>query len=67
MAAVTSHAAKALGIQHEVGVIASGMTADLVLWSTDDSAALCYYFAYPLPHQMMIAGEWVSSQKNDWE
>ncbi|WP_115700999.1 imidazolonepropionase [Legionella sainthelensi] len=67
LAAVTSHAAKALGIQHEVGVIASGMTADLVLWSTDDSAALCYYFAYPLPHQMMIAGEWVSSQKNDWE
>ncbi|WP_115710076.1 imidazolonepropionase [Legionella sainthelensi] len=67
LAAVTSHAAKALGIQHEVGLIASGMTADLVLWSTDDSAALCYYFAYPLPHQMMIAGEWVSSQKNDWE
>ncbi|VEB34197.1 imidazolone-5-propionate hydrolase [Legionella sainthelensi] len=67
LAAVTSHAAKALGIQHEVGVIASDMTADLVLWSTDDSAALCYYFAYPLPHQMMIAGEWVSSQKNDWE
>ncbi|KTD60275.1 imidazolone-5-propionate hydrolase [Legionella santicrucis] len=67
LAAVTSQAAKALGIQHEVGVIASGMIADLVLWSTDDSAALCYYFAYPLPHQMMIAGEWVSSKKNDWE
>ncbi|KTD55932.1 imidazolone-5-propionate hydrolase [Legionella sainthelensi] len=67
LAAVTSHAAKALGIQHEVGVIAAGMTADLVLWSTEDSAALCYYFAYPLPHHMMIAGEWVSSQKNDWE
>lgn len=67
LAAVTSHAAKALGIQHEVGVIASGMAADLVLWSTDDSADLCYYFAYPLPHQMMIAGEWVSSKKNDWE
>lgn len=67
LAAVTSQAAKALGIQNEVGVIASGMTADLVLWSTDDSAALCYYFAYPLPHQMMIAGEWVSSKKNDWE
>ncbi|KTC88455.1 imidazolonepropionase [Legionella cincinnatiensis] len=67
LASVTSQAAKALGIQHEVGVIAPGMVADLVLWSTDDSAALCYYFAYPLPHQMMIAGEWVSSKKNDWE
>ncbi|KTD08952.1 imidazolone-5-propionate hydrolase [Legionella gratiana] len=67
LAAVTHHAAKALGIHHEVGEIAVGMAADLVLWSTDDSAALCYYFAYPLPHQMMIAGEWVSSKKNNWE
>lgn len=59
LAAVTTHAAKALGLDKEIGQIAPGMAADLVLWSAQDSAALCYYFAYPLPHQTMIAGEWV--------
>lgn len=60
LAAVTSHAAKALGLEKEIGQIAPGMAADLVLWSVTESAALCYYFAYPLNHQTMIAGEWVS-------
>ncbi len=60
LAAVTSQAAKALGLEQELGQIAPGMMADLVLWSVNDSAALCYYFAYPLAHQTMVAGEWVS-------
>jgi imidazolonepropionase len=60
LAAVTSNAAKALALDKELGQIAPGMAADLVLWSVNDSAALCYYFAYPLPHQTMLAGEWVS-------
>ncbi|MBX3710330.1 MAG: amidohydrolase family protein, partial [Gammaproteobacteria bacterium] len=67
LAAVTSQAAKALGLQNEVGTIAPGMVADLVWWSVCDSAALCYYFAFPLPHRMMIAGEWVSTKDNFWE
>lgn len=61
---VTSHAAKALGLQHEIGTIAEGKKADLILWSVSDSATLCYYFAYPLLHRMMIAGEWVSARDN---
>ncbi|HHF7372590.1 imidazolonepropionase [Legionella bozemanae] len=64
LAAVTSQAAKALGLQKELGTLAKGMQADLVLWSVSDSAALCYYFAYPLSHRMMIAGEWVSIENN---
>lgn len=60
LAGVTSQAAKALGLDKEVGHIAAGMAADLVLWSATEGDALCYYFAYPLPHQTMIAGEWVS-------
>ncbi|MFJ1267004.1 imidazolonepropionase [Legionella lytica] len=63
LAGVTSQAAKALGLDQDVGQIAPGMAADLVLWSATEGAALCYYFAYPLPHQTMIAGEWIS--KND--
>ena len=59
LTAVTSHAARALGIHNETGSIMNGKVADLVLWSINDSAALCYYFAYPLPHKTMIAGEWI--------
>lgn len=58
LAAVTSQAAKALGIDKELGQIAPGMIADLILWSVHDSASLCYYFAYPIEHQTMRAGEW---------
>lgn len=59
LSAVTFQAARALGIEKETGSISVGKAADLVLWSMDDSAALCYYFSYPLPHQTMIAGEWI--------
>lgn len=59
LSAVTWQAARALGLEQEIGAIAPGMAADLVLWSVQDSAALCYYFAYPLPHKTMIAGQWM--------
>ncbi|MFT4060174.1 MAG: imidazolonepropionase [Legionella sp.] len=59
LAGVTSNAARALGLHEKIGHIAPGMVADLVLWSISESAALCYYFAYPLAHQTMIAGEWI--------
>lgn len=65
LAAVTFQAARALGLENELGSIKPGQAADLVLWSINDSAALCYYFAYPLLHQTMIAGEWISSKHID--
>jgi imidazolonepropionase len=61
LSAVTFQAARALGIADELGSIAVGKVADLNLWSVKDSAALCYYFAYPLPHKTMIAGQWVAA------
>lgn len=60
LSAVTYQASRALGLEKEVGSIEIGQMADLILWSVKDSAALCYYFAYPLPHQTMVAGEWIS-------
>jgi imidazolonepropionase len=60
LAAVTYQAARALGLQDKLGSIAPGKTADLVLWSIKDSSALCYYFAYPLPHRTMRSGEWLT-------
>lgn len=63
LAGVTYQAARALGIADDVGSIAVGKVADLNLWSVNDSAALCYYFAYPLPHRTMIAGQWISTEE----
>lgn len=57
--AVTVNAAKALGIHQETGILAAGFAADLVRWSVKESASLCYYFAYPLPHSTMIGGKWL--------
>lgn len=60
LSAVTYQAAKALGVSDQTGKIAVGMNADLIRWSINDSADLCYYFGYPLPHKVMIAGQWKS-------
>lgn len=61
LAGVTYQAAKALGLENETGTIAVGLAADLVRWSVNDSASLCYYFGYPLAHTTMVAGEWVKN------
>lgn len=65
MAGVTSQAAKALAIEAETGTIALGLSADLVRWEITDSSALCYYFGYPLPHETMIAGQWIDNEKGE--
>ncbi|CEK11361.1 imidazolonepropionase [Legionella hackeliae] len=61
LAGVTYYAAKALGLEKEIGSIAVGLKADLVRWSMNDSSALCYHFGYPLEHNTMIAGNWLSN------
>jgi len=60
MSSVTFQAARALGIDKEVGRIATGFSADLVRWSLKDSASLCYHFGHPIPHETMISGEWIN-------
>lgn len=59
--AVTYQAARALGLEREIGSLAVGMTADLVRWSVEDSASLCYHFGYPLQHSTMVAGNWLGA------
>lgn len=58
LSAVTYQAARALGISEKTGILAAGMDADLIRWSVNDVAELCYYFGYPLSHTTMIGGEW---------
>lgn len=62
LSAVTYQAAKALGISEKTGELAPGMDADIVRWSINDAAQLCYYFGYPLAHSTMVGGEWVSKE-----
>ncbi|MEN5179420.1 imidazolonepropionase [Comamonas testosteroni] len=44
LAGITCHAARALGLQHEQGLIASGRTANFVLWPVRHGAELAYWF-----------------------
>lgn len=44
IAAVTTHAALALGLQHNHGTIAVGQPANFVLWRVSDVAELAYWF-----------------------
>lgn len=60
LAGVTYQAARALGLAEELGSIRNGLLADLVTWSVNDSAALCYHFGSPIPHRTMVAGKWLT-------
>ncbi|KTD48703.1 imidazolonepropionase [Legionella rubrilucens] len=60
LAGVTYQAARALGLADELGSIQIGLQADLVQWSVNDSAVLCYHFGFPVPQRTMIAGKWLT-------
>jgi imidazolonepropionase len=42
LAGATRNAARALGLQHEIGTLETGKSADFVLWRIDRPAELCY-------------------------
>ncbi|MBA3535658.1 MAG: imidazolonepropionase [Tatlockia sp.] len=60
IAAITYQAARALGLEKETGSITVGLAADLVLWSVQDSASLCYHYGYPIEHSTIRAGRLVN-------
>lgn len=55
LAGVTINAAKALGLE-DVGVIASGMRADLAIWNCRQPAELSYHIGLNLLHQRYYGG-----------
>jgi imidazolonepropionase len=63
LSGVTLQASKALGLKEVTGTLAVGLAADLVLWSTTESAALCYYMGHPVSHRTMIHGEWQKDEE----
>ncbi len=46
LAGITTHAARALGLQDTHGLIAAGRPANFVLWSVREAAELAYWFGY---------------------
>jgi imidazolonepropionase len=55
-AAVTAHAARALGLAGEAGVIAAGARADLVVWDAERAAEVVYWLGTNRPHAVLQAG-----------
>lgn len=53
----TLNAAKALGLEQEMGSLTLGKRADFAIWNLSDPAELCYWIGGDLLHQRVIGGE----------
>ncbi len=57
LAGVTRHAARALGLQGEVGTLGIGKRADMVLWNAREPAELAYRVGDDLCETVLYAGK----------
>ncbi|WP_129792219.1 imidazolonepropionase [Sphingosinicella sp. CPCC 101087] len=56
VAGMTRNAARALGLQEEIGTISPGKAADLCVWRIDRPAELAYWVGLPGPERRIFAG-----------
>ena len=56
LAGMTVHAAKALGLEKEVGTVSTGKAADLCIWRVSRPAELAYWIGHPGPERRIVAG-----------
>jgi len=56
LAGITTHAARALGLQDSHGLIAAGRPADFLLWSVAEAAELAYWFGHKPAHTIVRQG-----------
>lgn len=57
LAGVTRNAAKALGLESEIGTISPGKRAELAVWNIAEPAELSYRIGFNPLHQVIIGGE----------
>ena len=53
---MTVHAARALGLQDEIGTVSAGKAADLCVWNVTRPAELCYWIGLPGPERRIVDG-----------
>jgi imidazolonepropionase len=56
LAGATRHAARALGLADEIGVLQAGKAADLAVWDIERPAELCYWLGKPMLHARYLSG-----------
>jgi imidazolonepropionase len=56
LAGMTAHAARALGLEREIGTVAAGKAADLCVWRIGRPAELAYWIGLPGPEKRIVAG-----------
>lgn len=57
LAGMTVNAARALGLEDEIGTIAAGKAADLCIWRLESLAELGYWIGLPGPERRIYAGD----------
>lgn len=58
LAGATRIAARALGLEDEIGTLAAGKAADLAVWDIARPAELAYWLGKPLLARRMVGGAW---------
>lgn len=58
LAGATRIAARALGLEGEIGSLEAGKAADLAVWDIERPAELAYWLGKPLLAKRMVAGVW---------
>ena len=58
IAGATRIAARALGLEDEIGTLEAGKAADLAVWDIERPAELAYWLGKPLLARRMVAGHW---------
>jgi imidazolonepropionase len=56
LAGMTINAARALGLEAEIGTVSTGKAADLCVWDVSRPAELCYWIGHPGPERRIVAG-----------
>jgi imidazolonepropionase len=58
LAGATRIAARALGLEAEIGTLEAGKAADLAVWDIERPAELAYWLGKPLLARRMVGGAW---------
>ncbi|MBI1264445.1 MAG: imidazolonepropionase [Alphaproteobacteria bacterium] len=57
LAGMTRHGAKAMGVEHECGLLREGLAADIAVWDLPQPAAIACWIGLPGPERLFLAGE----------